>query len=195
MHTVTVGLDQKKGGMARTKQTARLSSQKVECVQCGTQLERILERYSALNDKLVPSQRCADCQNCVYRCLDYKISLLDENLCAMSREDRRLTVVHFDFDGVYEINDATRKTVAKKFDCVHGAGAWKALGESHNGSEDWQFTFQRARRVKRVGIANHLKLKWVRKAYMKTRNAPYKNAGGRAWLSSQQASAACPRMG
>lgn len=179
--------------MARTKQTARLSVQNIKCVQCGAQLERILERYSALHDKLVQSQRCADCQNCAFRCLDYKISLLDENLRAMSKEDRGLTAVHFDFDGVYEINDAARKSVVKKFDRVHGAGAWKAIGASHDEDDDWQVCLQRAKRVRRVGIANDLKRKWVLKAYMKTQNKPYKHAGGRAWLSSQQASVACPR--
>ena len=70
--------------MARTKQTARKSVEDIKCVQCGVQLERILERYSAFDQKLVQSQRCADCQNCAFRCLDYKITLLDENLRAMS---------------------------------------------------------------------------------------------------------------
>ena len=74
---------------------------------------------------------------------------------------------------------------------MHGAGAWKALSESHDEDGEWQVSFQRTKRVKRVGIANDLKRKWVLKAYMKTQNKPYKHAGGRAWLSSQQASAAC----
>lgn len=182
--------------MARTKQTARRSCH-VKCVQCGTQLERMLERYSAFEGRLVQSQRCADCQNCPYQCLDYKISVLDENLRAMSKEDRGLTPVHFDFEGFYEINQSARKSVVKKFDRVHGQGAWETLGESNDSDEDdedydWQFSFQRAKRVRRVSIANDLKRKWVLKTYAKSSKA-YKNAGGRAWLSSQQASVACPR--
>lgn len=184
--------------MARTKQTARKSSD-VKCVQCRAQLERVLVRYSALQGKLVPSQRCADCQNCVFQCLDYKISILDENLCAMSKEDRGLTS-GFDFDGFYEINDSLRKSVGKKFNRVHGESAWQTFGRSSDentsdGDYGWQHRFQRAKRVQRVHIANELKRKWMLKTFMKTQNKKplYKNVGGRAWLSSQQGSVAFPR--
>lgn len=185
--------------MARTKQTARKIFE-VKCVQCGTQLERKLERYSALECKLVQSQRCSECQNCAFQCLDYKICLLDENLRALSKEDRGLTAVRFDFDGVYEINDSARKSVVKKFDRVHGKGSWEALGslspsfnsDDEDEEDDW-LTIQRMKRVKRVSIANDLKRKWMLKTYTKAQNKKYKNAGARAWLSSQQASVASLR--
>lgn len=186
--------------MARTKQTARKIFQ-VKCVQCRTQVERVLERYSVLEGRLVQSQRCAVCQNCPWECLDYKIKVLDENLCAMTKEDRDLTAVRFDFNGFYEINEATKKVVVKKFDRVHGKGAWEALGSlspslnsDDEDDEDVCLAIQRMRRVKRVSTANDLKLKWMLQTYKKSPiNKAYKNAGGRAWLSSQQASAACPR--
>ena len=181
--------------MARTKQTAR-KAREVKCVQCGTALERLLERYSVLESKLVQSQRCSECQNCPFQCLDYKISLLDENLCALSKEDRNITAVRFDFDGFYEVNDSSLRSVAKKFDRVHGKGAWQTLGDSYDSDDDEEddwLTFQRMKRVKRVSIANDLKRKWMLKTYTKSQNKKYKNAGARAWLSSQQASAATLR--
>ena len=183
--------------MARTKQTARKVFE-VQCVQCGAHVERKLERYSALEGRLVQTQRCAACQNCPWQCVDYKIKILDENLLAMDREDRDLTAVRFDFEGLYEINDATKQLVAKKFDRVHGKDAWRALAFSTSEDEDedeedlW-LAVQRVKRVRRVSVADHLKLKWTLQTCTKSAINKYKNTGGRAWLSSQQASAACPR--
>lgn len=189
--------------MARTKQTARKIFD-VKCVQCGTPVERKLERYSALEGRLVQSQRCADCQNCPWKCLDHKIKILDENLLAMTKEDRDLTPVRFDFEGFYEINDATKKVVVEKFERVHGKDAWGALGycvylseslesDDEDDEEDLWLTVQRMKRVRRVSTANELKLKWTLHTCTKSSINKYKNAAGRAWLSSQQASAACPR--
>ena len=187
--------------MARTKQTARKVFE-VVCVQCGAHVERKLERYSALEGRLVQSQRCAACQNCPWKCVDYKIKILDENLLAMAKEDSDdLTAVRFDFEGLYEINGATKQLVAKKFDRVHGKGAWEALASLSTTSldsddedeEDLWLAVQRVKRVRRVNVADHLKLKWMLQTCTKSPINKYKNTAGRAWLSSQQASAASPR--
>ena len=184
--------------MARTKQTARKIFD-VRCVQCGSpHVEGLLERYSALKGRLVQTQRCAACQNCPWKCVDYKIKILDENLLAMAKEDRDLTAVRFDFEGLYEINDATKHLVAKKFDRVHGKGAWgtvstTSLDSDDEDEEDLWLAVKRVKRVRRVNVADHLKLKWMLQTCTKSPINKYKNAGGRAWLSSQQASAACPR--
>lgn len=188
--------------MARTKQTARKIFD-VTCVQCGTCVASKLERYSALEGRLVQSQRCGSCQNCPWKCLDHKIKILDENLVAMTKEDRDLTAVRFDFEGFYEINDATKKVVVKKFERVHGKDAWGALGylspsldsddEDEEDEEDLWLAVQHMKRVRRVSTANELKLKWTLHTCTKSSINKYKNAGGRAWLSSQQASAACRR--
>ena len=188
--------------MARTKQTARKIFD-VQCVQCGSpHVEGLLERYSALKGRLVQTQRCAACQNCPWQCVDYKIKILDENLLAMDKEDQEdRTALGFDFEGLYEINDATKQLVAKKFDRVHGKGAWGAIGSLSTTSidsddedeEDLRLAVQRVKRVRRVSVADHLKLKWMLRTCTKSSNKAYKNIGGRAWLSSQQASAACSR--
>ena len=182
--------------MARTKQTARKIFE-VTCVQCGTRVASKLERYSALEGRLVQSQRCADCRNCPWKCLDHKIKILDENLVAMTKEDRDLTAVRFDFEGFYEINDATKRVIVKKFERVHGKDAWGALGylspsldSDDEDEEDLWLAVQRVKRVRRVNVADHLKLKWMLQTCTKSPINKYKNTAGRAWLSSQQASAA-----
>ena len=72
--------------------------------QCGTQLERVLEQYSALNDKLVPSQRCADC-----RIASTAVRLQDPRREPLRDEQEDVaSPCSADFDGVYEINDATQ---------------------------------------------------------------------------------------
>ena len=97
---------------------------------------------------------------------------------------------------------ATKQLVAKKFDRVR-KGAWGALGylspsldsddEDGEDEEDLWLAVQRMKRVRRVSTANELKLKWTLQTCTKSSINKYKNAGGRAWLSSQQASAACRR--
>ena len=168
--------------MARTKQTARKIFD-VRCVQCGSpHVEGLLERYSALKGRLVLAKGAYMPARTARGSAWTTKSRSSMRTFSLWPRKTVTCRVRFDFEGLYEINDATKHLVAKKFDRVHGKGAWGTVSttvprQRRRRRRGLWLAVKPDKRVRRVNVADHLKLKWMLQTCTKSPINKYKNAG------------------